>query len=346
MYIGHKSNWLQDNLKYKEAMSNLVDSFSRRIDYMRVSVTDRCDLHCIYCSDRTLSPLTHDEILRYEEIERVVEAAARLGVTKIRLTGGEPLARLHITRLVKMLSSIQGIEEVSMTTNATMLATFAEELKAAGLRRVNISLDTLKRKKFEHITGSDKLQDVLEGIDTARQAGLEPVKINIVVLKGVNDDEIPDFVRKTVTDGWNIRFIEHMPFQNHLTLGEGFVSVAEIKEIIQKTCGELITGHPGVGNGPAKYYRLANAHGTVGFIGAVTECFCQGCNRFRLTADGKLRPCLLDDDEVDIRDALRRGATITELAEIIQSAAVQKQGQHHLAEGSIPMVRSMRQIGG
>jgi cyclic pyranopterin phosphate synthase len=327
-------------------MSSLVDSFQRRIDYMRVSITDRCDLRCIYCSAAQITPLTHDDILRYEEIYRVVQAAATLGVTKIRLTGGEPLVRGNLPHLVRMLAGVPGIEEVSMTTNGTLLARYAEELRAAGLRRVNISLDSLKPERFEYITGGDKLKDVLDGIDAAKRVGLEPVKINMVVLKGINDDEIPDFVRKTLTDSWHIRFIEHMPFQNSTLQGNGLVSVSEIMAIIQRIFGEMEATHPGAGNGPARYYRLANAGGTLGFIGAVTECFCEGCNRFRLTADGKLRPCLLDDDEIDIKTPLRRGATIEELAEVIQSAAVQKRVQHRLGEGSIPAVRSMREIGG
>jgi len=327
-------------------MSNLVDSFSRRIDYMRVSVTDRCDLRCIYCTDRELSPLTHDDILRYEEIERVVQAAAQIGVTRVRITGGEPLTRSHMSRLVNMLTTVPGIEEVSITTNGTQLARYADELKASGLKRVNVSLDSLKPERFRSITGGDKLETVLEGIQTAKKVGLVPVKINVVVIRGINDDEIPDFVQKTVTEGWHIRFIEHMPFQQSAVSGNGMVSTAEIKSIIRSCCGELVDGHPGAGNGPAKYFRLDNAPGTIGFISAVTDCFCEGCNRFRLTADGKLRPCLLDDDEVDIKTALRRGATIDELVKIIESAAGKKQAQHHLGEGAVPAIRSMRQIGG
>ncbi len=327
-------------------MTSLVDSFGRRLDYMRISITDRCDLRCIYCAASEFKPLTHQDILRYEEIMRVVEAAATLGVTKIRLTGGEPLTRLYLSNLVKMLTAIEGIEEVSMTTNATHLAKFAVELKQAGLKRVNISLDSLQPGKFAQITGGDKLTDVLAGIDAANKVGLTPVKINIVVLKGINDNEIPDFVRKTVTDGWHVRFIEHMPFENSNSRGNGLVSSESIMAMIWQQFGELIPHESVIGNGPASYYRLANARGTIGFISAVTDCFCEGCNRFRLTADGKLRPCLLDDDEIDIRTALRRGATTEELALIIQSAAVAKREKHHLGDGEIPAGRSMRQIGG
>lgn len=327
-------------------MTSLIDSFGRSIDYMRISVTDRCDLRCIYCTSQEIKLLTHGDILRYEEIHRVVEAAASLGVTKIRLTGGEPLTRLYIDRLVKMLVSVPGIEEISMTTNATLLVKYAAGLKDVGLSRVNISLDSLQPERFKHITGGDKLADVLAGIEAANSAGLVPVKINMVVLRNINDDEIPDFVRRTITGGWHVRFIEHMPFQNSATRGDGLVSVSEIMDIIQGQFGALQPHRQAVGNGPASYYHLPGANGTIGFIGAVTECFCAGCNRFRLTADGKLRPCLLDDDEIDIKEPLRRGATTAELAGIIRSAAASKQAQHHLVEGSVPAGRSMRQIGG
>ena len=327
-------------------MTNLIDSFDRQIDYMRISVTDRCDLRCIYCAASSFQNQSHENTLRYEEIARVVEAAATLGVTKIRLTGGEPLARLHLDRLVAMLVSIPCIEEISMTTNGTLLTKYAAELKAAGLKRVNISLDSLKPDKFAYITGSDKLNEVLHSIDVANDIGLVPVKINTVILKGINDDEILDFARKTITDGWNVRFIEHMPFAGAKKQDNDLVSSQEIMDIISKKYGELQPHHSHIGNGPAKYFKLPGANGTVGFIGAVTECFCSECNRFRLTSDGKLRPCLLDDDEVDIREAVRRGASIEELAKIIQSAASVKRAQHSLDSGSKPSVRSMRQIGG
>ena len=327
-------------------MTNLIDSFDRQIDYMRISVTDRCDLRCIYCAASSFQNQTHENTLRYEEIARVVEAAATLGVTKIRLTGGEPLVRLHLDRLVSMIVNIPGIEEVSITTNGTLLTKYAAELKAAGLKRVNISLDSLKPDKFAYITGGGKLKEVLHSIEVANNIGLVPVKTNTVILKGINDDEILDFARKTITDGWNVRFIEHMPFAAAKKQDNDLVSSQEIMDFIRKQFGELQPHRPGVGNGPAKYYKLPNSNGTVGFIGAVTECFCAECNRFRLTSDGKLRPCLLDDDEVDIREALRRGDSIEELAKIIQSAAMVKRAQHSLDTGSKPSVRSMRQIGG
>lgn len=327
-------------------MMGLVDSYHRRINYMRISVTDRCDLNCVYCSGRSAPHLSHDDILRYEEILRVVQAAAHLGVQKVRLTGGEPLARLHLSRLVEMLVRVEGIDEVSMTTNGTVLAHHAAELKAAGLKRVNVSLDTLKADRFQQITRSDKLRDVLNGIEVAKEVGLNPVKLNMVVLRDVNDDEVLDFARKTVTDGWHVRFIECMPFVSSTAEDNRIVAVSEIMRTIEQSLGELIPCFPSSGNGPAKYYQLPDANGTLGFIGAVTECFCAECNRFRLTADGGLRPCLLDDDEIDLKGPLRCGATIEELEQLILKAATLKQEQHHLAEEVVPEKRQMRQIGG
>jgi len=290
--------------------------------------------------------LSHDDILRYEEIHKVVEAAARLGVNKIRLTGGEPLARLNLSRLVELLSQVEGIDEVSLTTNGTMLDRYAAELKAAGLKRVNVSLDSFRADKFKFITGSDLIADVLRGIEAARKAGLNPVKINMVVLKDINDDEVLDFARKSISDGWHVRFIEHMPFVNSGTENSRLVATGEIMATIQDALGELKPCWPKAGNGPARYYQLPDAEGTIGFIGAVTECFCAECNRFRITADGKLRPCLLDDDEIDIKGPLRSGASIEDLEQLIQEAAVLKRAQHRLGEEHAPVKRQMRQIGG
>ncbi len=327
-------------------MTGLVDSFRRRIDYMRISVTDRCDMRCVYCSDRSAPPLPHQDVLRYEEIERIVTAAAHLGVTKLRLTGGEPLVRTDLARLVKMLVAVDGITEVSITTNGTRLAGYAEELKAAGLKRVNVSLDSLKAKRFREITGGDRLDAVLRGIEVAGNVGLEPVKVNMVVLRGINDDEILDFAARTVSHGWHVRFIEHMPFVPSSGGSDGIVSVAEIIERIEGSFGKLEPHVPASGNGPATYFRLPSAPGTLGFIGAVTDCFCADCNRFRLTADGHLRPCLLEDDEIDLKEPLRQGASLEELERLMLGAATMKREQHRLADNFVPGKRQMRQIGG
>ena len=327
-------------------MSGIVDSFHRRINYARISVTDRCNLRCIYCTTKWAPHLSHDDILRYEEIHRVVQAAAGLGVRKIRLTGGEPLARLNLSRLVELLSRVEGIDEVSLTTNGMLLAKYAEELKAAGLKRVNVSLDSFRPDRFKLITGGNKVEDVLRGIETAKKAGLNPVKINMVVLKGINDDEVLDFARRSVHDGWHVRFIEHMPFVNSAAPEDRLVPIGEVIAAIQGSLGELKPCWPTSGNGPARYYQLPAAEGTIGFIGPVTECFCAECNRFRLTADGRLRPCLLEDDEVDIKGPLRSGASTEELERLIHEAAALKRAQHRLGEQPAPARRQMRQIGG
>ena len=327
-------------------MAGLIDSFHRQIDYIRVSVTDRCNLRCIYCTAKLVPHLTHDDILRYEEIHRVIQAAAGLAVKKIRLTGGEPLVRPELNKLVELLSQVEGIDEISLTTNAIFLGKYAAQLKAAGLKRVNISLDTFKADKFRYITSQDKLKDVLGGIEAARNAGLNPVKINMVVIKGVNDDELLDFARASVSDGWHVRFIEEMPLVTSRIEKNKLVAVQEMMATIQESLGQLEPCWPTSGNGPAKYYQLPGASGTIGFIGPVTDCFCSQCNRFRLTADGRLRPCLLEDSEVDLKGPLRRGASTQELEGLMRQAAALKRERHRLSEDFVPGKRQMWQIGG
>jgi GTP 3',8-cyclase len=323
----------------------LRDNYHRKIDYMRISITDRCDLHCIYCTASRFQNLAHNDILRYEEIEYVAQAAALLGVTSIRLTGGEPLVRPQVSNLIKMLAGVPGIEEISMTTNATQLEKQASELKVAGLKRVNISLDTFKPARFAEITGGDKLDKVLAGIEAAKKTGLNPVKINVVVMRGVNDDEIVDFARKSATDGWDIRFIEEMPLTGKEN-AQKMVSIHEIRTRIENELGELEPCWPAKGHGPAKYYRLPGSTGTIGFIGPVTDCFCEHCNRFRLTADGRLRPCLLSDDEIDLREPLRGGASTEEIMALMLKAAALKKERHGLKGKVAAFERQMWQIGG
>ncbi len=327
-------------------MNSLLDTHHRRIDYMRISVTDRCNLRCIYCTARLVPRLAHDDILRYEEIQRVVRAAAGLGIKKIRLTGGEPLARPELEKLVELLCQVEGIDEITLTTNGIFLRKYAARLKAAGLKRVNISLDTFKADRFRRITGRDGLDNVLSGIEAAKDAGLEPVKINMVVLKGINDDELLDFARASVTDGWHVRFIEEMPLTNTGTDENRMVSVQEMMTVIQNSLGKLEPSFSTSGNGPARCYRLPGASGTIGFIGPVTECFCSQCNRFRLTADGRLRPCLLEDDEIDLKGPLRSGASNKELEWLMQQAAALKRERHRLGGDFVPGKRQMWQIGG
>jgi cyclic pyranopterin phosphate synthase len=289
--------------------------------------------------------LDHSEILTFEEIIRVVEAAAELGVTKVRITGGEPLVRLGLTSLMQMITRIKTIDDIALTTNGILLVAKAAELRAAGLKRVNISLDTLRPERFQSITRCQyELGDVLAGIEAAKSAGLNPVKLNMVVMAGLNDDEIPDFARKTITDGWNVRFIELMPFTSDGKANARFLSVTDIKKHLDPL-GKMEPHKNTVGVGPAKYFRFPGAKGTVGFITPVTEHFCFSCNRLRLTSDGKLRPCLLSDNEIDLKQPLRRNISNEELKKLIEQAVASKPLQHHLTKQS-HVKRPMRQVGG
>lgn len=334
----------------------IIDSSHRPINYLRISVTDRCNFRCIYCQpENGIKLLRHDDILSYEEIAIIARAAAELGISKIRLTGGEPLIRLDLPRLVSELAAIKGIDDISLTTNGMLLGEFAGELKKAGLKRVNVSLDTLKPDKFEKITRLGKLNPVLKGIKAASNAGLTPVKINTVVIRGINDDEIIDFARMTIKKDWNVRFIELMPFitenppEEHnigvLKKAHQFVPVQEIKQNIS-VLGELSPAKGIKGNGPARYYRFPGAKGTIGFISPVSEHFCFQCNRIRLTAEGKLRPCLLSDLEIDMRPFIRGNIDRALVKEKIIEAIRSKPRQHHLDEGSTPQKRFMSQVGG
>jgi len=337
-------------------MTGISDSFNRPINYLRISVTDRCNLRCIYCMPAEGTYLLpHSEILTYEEITKIARLAAELGINKLRLTGGEPLVRANLPDLVAMLSKIDTVDDISMTTNGTLLKDYARELKQAGLKRVNISLDSLSQDKFELITRHRKLSKVLQGIEAAKACGLNPVKINMVVMRGINDDEIMDFANLTITEGWHVRFIELMPAVDnppecHSTGGKAnlhcqFMSAHEIKEHLSSS-GEPEPCLPITGNGPAKYFRFSKATGTIGFITPISEHFCFNCNRIRLTAEGKLRPCLLSDEEIDIRQPLRHGASTEKLKQVIAEAIQKKPRKHRLPKGAISQKRSMSQIGG
>ena len=325
-------------------MTGLSDSFQRPIDYLRISVTDRCNLRCIYCMPAEgIRLMSHEDILSYEEIYTVAEAAADLGIKKVRITGGEPLVRAGLPKLVQMLAQINAIDDISLTTNGILLAHYATELKSADLRRVNVSLDTLKQDRFKYITRGGNLGDVLAGIEVAKSVGLNPTKINVVVMSGINDDELLDFATKTITEEWHVRFIEHMPFGED-TNASSFVSVDEMRQRLA-ALGEL-EPCSFKGNGPAKYFRLPQANGTIGFITPVSEHFCFHCNRLRLTADGKLRPCLLSEAEIDLRQPLRNGISSAKLKRLIKKAAANKPLQHQLAKGCVPQGRPFSQVGG
>lgn len=292
-------------------MSKLIDNLGREISYLRVSITDRCNYRCIYCKpEEQFEFIPHEEVLRYEEIVEIIKEAVNLGVTKVRITGGEPLVRKGVVDFIKKLREIKKLEDISLTTNGFFLSEYAEKLKDAGLNRVNISLDSLQEEKYKRITRGGSLEKALKGINSALKAGLLPIKINTVLIRGINDDEVEDFVRLTLGRPLNIRFIEFMPSGEELkdNYRDKFISVLEIKENL----AEKYSFRPvdiNSGNGPAKYYQIKGGQGTIGFITALSQHFCKTCNRIRLTSEGKLRPCLFSNIEVDIKQAIRNAKT-------------------------------------
>lgn len=324
----------------------LVDTFGRVADDLRVSVTDRCNLRCTYCMPAEgMQWLPREEILSLEEIDRLVGVFASLGVTTVRLTGGEPLARRDVVTLVEMLGA-RAIPDLSMTTNGVLLADHAEALARAGLRRVNVSLDSLVRHRYEAMTRRDALERVFEGLRAAEAAGLTPVKLNCVVIKGTNDDEVVDFARLARSTGYDVRFIEVMPLDEDRSWSrEQVVSSAEVLALI----GEAfpLEAVPN-GNEPAKEYRFADgAPGSVGVIASVSEPFCGSCNRLRLTVDGQMRNCLFALDETDLRGPMRDGASDDELAALIRSSVTGKWAGHRINDADFEQPRrSMSLIGG
>ena len=307
----------------------LEDSYRRRIDYLRLSITDRCNLRCTYCMPSDgVSSLSHDEVLRYEEILRLVTVMTKLGISKIRLTGGEPLVRKGIISLCERIVAVPGVRHLSLTTNGVLLAQYAADLRRAGVRRVNVSLDTLRRDRFFAITRRDAWDDVWRGILAAREAGLAPVKLNSVIMQGVNDDEIEDLARLTFRYPFHVRFIELMP----LTSGESmekFVSADAILERLHRIA-PLYPVTDENGFGPATHYRFTGAPGLIGIISPISRHFCPACNRLRLTADGQLRTCLFASEETNLKGLLRNGAGDDDVASAILAAIACKPQRHAL----------------
>jgi cyclic pyranopterin phosphate synthase len=331
-------------------MTEPLDPYGRTIDYLRISITDRCNLDCFYCTPfGGRGRLYHTDILTYEEIIRAAKASVMAGVSKIRITGGEPLHRRGMIRLCRMISDIDGIESLAVTTNGILLKELAGPLFEAGVRRVNVSLDTLKPGRFKKITGADLLYRVLEGIEVSEAVGLNPIKINTVAMRGINDDEIKDFAELTLEKPYHIRFIELMPTQGHTmeNYHSLFVPMSEIVDRV-KMVGNLQSELKGESFGPAKLYSFPGAPGKIGFIAPLSHHFCGTCNRLRLTADGKLRACLFSEDEVDIKESLRKGASIKDLSFIFKQAIQEKPKSHHLNSVilSSSSGRVMRAIGG
>ncbi len=378
----------------------LVDSYQREINYLRVSVTDRCNLRCVYCMPEEGAPTApRSELLTNEELHRLIKTAVELGISKVRFTGGEPLLRPNLIPLIQSVNALQGIQDLSITTNGIRLQQMAADLAEAGIARVNLSLDTLQQAKFERIARRTGLQQVLDGLEAALQHNMTPLKLNCVVMRGCNEDELADFARLTIHRPLHVRFIELMPinwssgddslaqnrfnslsgaptgsvssislyadaestsfrkyFQlpdasgqtgmlNSAEMRKAFVPVQEMEQIL---CRQLGTLEPAelLTNGPAQTFRLPGAAGTIGFISQVTRDMCKNCNRLRLTADGFLRPCLMADGEVNLREAVRSGADDEQLKELWRIAVRHKPLEHRLEDGFAPQGRGMSRLGG
>jgi cyclic pyranopterin phosphate synthase len=327
----------------------MLDNFNRDINYLRVSVTDRCNLRCRYCMPKEgLSLIGHDDILRYEEISRIVRTAVDTGIRKIRITGGEPLIRRGIVDFIASLKTIPDLMDISLTTNGILLESFAGKLYHAGVRRINISLDSLNHKKYEHITRGGDLNAVLRGIDLVHRIGFSPIKINIVAIEGFNDDEILDFAKMCIVKPFQIRFIELMRLGNtDLDIGSRFLSNDIIRRKIDEAYGiEPLDGDKKKLDGPAEIYRIKGGAGEIGFISPMSHQFCHLCNRLRLTADGHLRACLLSDEEVDLKGALRNGCSDDHLAELIKKAVAKKPIRYDSACDEGRIKKCMKEIGG
>lgn len=326
----------------------LIDHYERRLNYLRISITDRCNLRCLYCMPSDgLEKLEHKDILTYEEILRLARIAARLGVDKIRLTGGEPLVRKDFPHLLPELMSITGLKDVSITTNGIYLKEHLETIRSAGVKRINISLDSLKRDRYRQITGFDGFDRVREAIFLARKMDFHPIKINMVVLKGINDDEVADFAQLSVRYPFHVRFIEYMPsglFLHNEPLH--YVSNTVIRERLEATDPLIQLTRKAI-DGPTVRYRFEGAQGEIGFISPLTHHFCQVCNRLRLTAKGHLRPCLLSDQELDLKGPMRAGASDRDLEKIFAEATDHKPRAHHLnSKDSESLSGRMSAIGG
>jgi cyclic pyranopterin phosphate synthase len=317
-----------------------------KITYLRISVTDRCNFRCKYCMPSGIKQfIPHEEVLRYEEIIEIIKAFSEFGIEAVRITGGEPLVKKQIETLIEKISQIPEIKDISMTTNGYKLKEMAAKLKKSGLNRVNVSVDSLKKEKFKFMTGVDGLEKVIEGIRESIEQGLNPVKVNTVLIRGFNDDEIEDFVIFSDKFGVDVRFIELMPVGGKFFSREHFVAASEMREKVESMFGEL-EPIKGKGNGPAKLFKVKGTNARIGFITAISEHFCDSCNRLRLTSDGKLRLCLMRDDEIDLKSIIR-GDNPEKLREAIRIALERKSMVNGIeALKSIGCDRKMFTIGG
>jgi len=325
----------------------MSDSYGRRINYLRISLTDACNLRCVYCMPEDMNFRPRHELMSDEEILFLVKVGASLGVNKVRLTGGEPTIRPNVVEIVRGIAQTPGIKDLAMTTNGLLLPKLAKPLAEAGLKRVNISIDTLNADKFKQITRWGKLDDVWASIQAAEAAGLTPVKLNSVVVRNFNDGEdMIELARLTLENDWDVRFIEMMPFGEITDFQQtNVVTYKEMRDRIESVFGPLEEATYDFLD-PSRPFRIPGAMGTLGFISSVTEPFCQGCGRVRLTADGKLRLCLLRDDEVDLLTPLRAGASFEEMRVLMREGAFHKPWGHGLDQGVVAENRAMNQIGG
>ena len=327
-----------------QTISPLVDQFSRTISYLRLSLTDRCNLRCIYCMPgesqdndtnvKTGKFLAHSDLLSYEELIRVVRLAVKMGMNKLRLTGGEPLVRKGVLDFISQLSLLDGLEQVRLTTNGVLLAEYAEKLYAGGIRHINVSLDTLQSEKFQKITGKDHFAKVWDGLMEAKRLGFR-IKLNVVAMKGVNDDEFMDFGKLALEQPFKVRFIEFMPVgEKNSWQKDQFIRAEEIKELISEL-GVLTPFKNRHGEGPARMFDLESPDkkvGAVGFISPISHHFCDQCNRLRLTSEGRLRSCLLNDQETDLKALLRGGASDQEIMGSIRQTILDKPQGHSLQD--------------
>ncbi|MBL8046261.1 MAG: GTP 3',8-cyclase MoaA [Anaerolineales bacterium] len=323
------------------------DRFGRDIHYLRISLTDRCNLRCVYCMPEDMTFRPRVELMQDEELMKLMRLFTAMGFHKFRLTGGEPTVRANIVEIVRGIANTPGVRTVTMTTNGILLKQLAAPLKAAGLQRVNVSIDTLDADRFKRITRWGTLEDVWDGLLEAERAGMTPMKLNAVVVRGYNEQDVAELAGLTVKHPWQMRFIEMMPFGEVSGFQQAqVVTEAEMKNLIEAQHGPLAPVNDGKLDGEARLYRLPGGLGDVGFISSVTVPFCASCTRARLTADGKLRMCLLRDYEVDLLTPLRAGASLDELQALIKKAVYNKPWGHGLAQNLVPMNRVMSEIGG
>jgi GTP 3',8-cyclase len=323
------------------------DAYGREMTYLRISLTDRCNFRCLYCMPAIgMKFQPRDEILTDEELIHVVGAFSEVGFTKFRLTGGEPTIRPHLVDIVREIKKFPNVDEITMTTNALLLGRMADDLAAAGMNRINVSLDTLDADRFKIMTRGGRFDMVWDGILAAENAGMTPIKINTVVLRGQNEHEVADLARLTIDKPWQMRFLEIMPMEGvGPVYDESLVTSEETQLRLEHTFGPLehVASPPG---DPARIWKIPGAQGTIGFISPISEPFCSTCNRVRLSADGKLRLCLLRSDEIDLRETVRNGGSRADLTRQIRAGIWRKPWGHGIAEGDFNIGRGMSQIGG